>query len=1111
MKLKNLVVIFGLILVLLIFLGCTTTNFFDENDFLIDKNQDIEDLSDDSDELMTCSALGGISCNQGEECSTYILEASDSDSCCIQGECIGEGINCGNEICEEGEGVFNCPSDCEKDANQIPTSNITPPSQPPTEIPTYSPEESPPSGMFIYSTGKFSENNKIYVWSEIFKGINGQRKIPFHSLYSSAGDWIYNYSNRAWLYSENFSDLFKMEGTYYAKENEWYFYGNGWAEVTDLEVYTLQNCGNAICETDLGEDKETCPKDCGSDTLNCNQISGTACTQSQTCTTYIVTTKDTQNCCIEGICEEPEEETITLQSTTNWFGQKISIPNNQSFLDISIRCSTSFSSGTINTELFIQTDDSNDLVRYRKISSGENTNFYVDTYYYKTNTIAPKITFTNTSNCQEVKIKVSLNNRNTHFPNSQYSNIENISKKIEIKDASLGANDGIFGGTTLQEVETISKNAKLANIKFLRINGLPILDPRNCFSRDLHKCVSKDSLNINDSLYESFADRGVPISPVIDLPAFSNSVIDNMTQEQKESFLNLFTYEDNYYFVNGATSCQKVNNDVENFLYNRADLPDWLLIDLTSDFVDRYKNNFKVAEVLNEPDLLPRHILSCDPSCRPEDGCWRSNENERDFWKNRAKQFLEYFGNKLKQQNKTTILAGLAGTTETNIWQFSIDDWFAAIGSTKQYYDYTALHAYSNDTYNTETKFVDYINTKIDEIKNNFSGKVFINEFGYNTIETQYKFPNEIRITKEYIKNNSSVIGGAYYILTERDWMQYFPYWDSYGAAALFDYQGNQNWTFNQFYTEEIACTSFTYSDWGECQDTNTKTRTVNSSTPSGCTGGNPVLTQSCIYVPPCARGAWTNTNNYRCTSGVRERQQTRILTPANCDSNSQWISYPCPTGQICTGNGSCVAPTCTSFTYSTWTPTICPQSQIQTRTVTSSSPTGCQGGNPILTKTCIYCTSFNYSDWTPTICPQSQIQTRTVTSSSPTGCQGGNPVLTKTCTYIPPEICDGTDNDGDGQTDEGCDDDLDGYADASMQCPSDKEFIVYKYSDNYKKTCPTNDWCLMGNENWWSWGNGWIGLNNEIWFNYENGWISRNIPCSTNSGDVDDTNPSIH
>jgi len=45
--------------------------------------------------------------------------------------------------------------------------------------------------------------------------------------------------------------------------------------------------------------------------------------------------------------------------------------------------------------------------------------------------------------------------------------------------------------------------------------------------------------------------------------------------------------------------------------------------------------------------------------------------------------------------------------------------------------------------------------------------------------------------------------------------------------------------------SSSIACSSFTYSAWGICSS-NTQTRTILTSLPSDCTGGSPVLTQSC-------------------------------------------------------------------------------------------------------------------------------------------------------------------------------------------------------------------------------------------------------------------------
>jgi hypothetical protein len=49
------------------------------------------------------------------------------------------------------------------------------------------------------------------------------------------------------------------------------------------------------------------------------------------------------------------------------------------------------------------------------------------------------------------------------------------------------------------------------------------------------------------------------------------------------------------------------------------------------------------------------------------------------------------------------------------------------------------------------------------------------------------------------------------------------------------------------------TCTSFTYSAFGACQTNNTQTRTVTSSSPAGCTGGTPVLSQACTYIDGAA------------------------------------------------------------------------------------------------------------------------------------------------------------------------------------------------------------------------------------------------------------------
>jgi hypothetical protein len=94
---------------------------------------------------------------------------------------------------------------------------------------------------------------------------------------------------------------------------------------------------------------------------------------------------------------------------------------------------------------------------------------------------------------------------------------------------------------------------------------------------------------------------------------------------------------------------------------------------------------------------------------------------------------------------------------------------------------------------------------------------------------------------------------------------------------------------------------------------------------------------------------------------------------------------------------------TCSSFTYSAWSPAVCDASGMQTRTVLTSSPSGCTGGSPVLSQTCtppaVTCTGFTYSAWSPAVCDATGKQTRTVLTSSPSGCTGGAPVLSQTCT----------------------------------------------------------------------------------------------------------------
>ena len=210
------------------------------------------------------------------------------------------------------------------------------------------------------------------------------------------------------------------------------------------------------------------------------------------------------------------------------------------------------------------------------------------------------------------------------------------------------------------------------------------------------------------------------------------------------------------------------------------------------------------------------------------------------------------------------------------------------------------------------------------------------------------------------------------------------------------------------------TCTSFTYSDWASCSQSGIKTRTVTSYYPSGCTGGNPTTSQTCTYVPPttaCTSSNWTYTlSPLTCpSSGIQTKTWTKIGTCTGGVTHSATETIPC----------AYQANTCTSFSYSDWT--ACTSSGTKTRTVSSSYPSGCTGGNPTTSQTCTYvaptvnCTE---SDWTyalsPSTCPSSGIQTKTWTKIGT--CTGGaTHTATETAYCNPPPTVDIKANNYDG------------------------------------------------------------------------------------------------
>jgi hypothetical protein len=189
-----------------------------------------------------------------------------------------------------------------------------------------------------------------------------------------------------------------------------------------------------------------------------------------------------------------------------------------------------------------------------------------------------------------------------------------------------------------------------------------------------------------------------------------------------------------------------------------------------------------------------------------------------------------------------------------------------------------------------------------------------------------------------------------------------------------------------------VSCNEFVYNDWTPCLN-GVQTRSIKSSSPAGCVGGSPVYAQNCglSIVNTNICNSFTYSSWGSCSSGVQYRSVTGSL-PANCSGGSPVTSQSCNSNN----NNNNTSKTCTSFSYSTWG--TC-SGGVQTRSIVSSSPSSCSGGNPVLSQSCSgtanSCTSFTYSTWSS--CANGN-QTRSVQSSSPTGCSGGTPVVSQSC-----------------------------------------------------------------------------------------------------------------
>ncbi len=221
------------------------------------------------------------------------------------------------------------------------------------------------------------------------------------------------------------------------------------------------------------------------------------------------------------------------------------------------------------------------------------------------------------------------------------------------------------------------------------------------------------------------------------------------------------------------------------------------------------------------------------------------------------------------------------------------------------------------------------------------------------------------KIKKVYSRNNFETKAGKLYILTYAKlakWAKVYDdgictdkdgdgYYIDGGDCGQIDFNDNDA---NIYPGPIIQCISFTYSSWNSCSVNGLQTRTVLTSSPSGCQGGNPITIQTCTH--PCIESDWSS-----------------AISPTDCPSNGQQTKTWSKIGQ-------------------------CEQGVLKGETETINC-------NPNIGT----CTSFNYSEWDD--CTSSGTQSRNVLTSLPEICQGGNPEISRTCQYVAPVISSSTDD----------------------------------------------------------------------------------------------------
>lgn len=478
-------------------------------------------------------------------------------------------------------------------------------------------------------------------------------------------------------------------------------------------------------------------------------------------------------------------DNLDVVGPKNNFVINLDVSAEQSFLDIYFE-----SSCEVPLFIYVETSQNKHLVRYRTTDPYKSGEFHIDMFQYLDQNVNIKLE--NRGNCN-LRFNYVLDERKTHFPADKVNSLQSLYNNKFNSPNPRGVNDLIHISdvwvTTdfefMNNVNLVTKAAENGGFDYVRFEGLPTLKAIDLCSYEEYEinfnyCIHsvhdgdflESSVHRTDLMYELLFDRGIVAFPVIHSPSFDfkslgilridpSDQVDavNWKLFQQYNFLQNFDLinENSKYWNFETQTCdpfELFSWAHQGIFHYRFDLPDWLLYDLTVDLLQRYRNSFIIAEVLNEPNYMSQHAGACVNSLNNN---FVPNSYERDYFLNKVNLFYNVVGNHLKD-SKTLVYGGLAATPfyvmdENKITPYEIPSSLflqRTFEPNRHLFNFMGVHHYFSTIYLDEKNnfdlFFEVLNKGV-EYYYQFGLPIIFTEFGF----TVFNFDD---IESEFDRNN---------------------------------------------------------------------------------------------------------------------------------------------------------------------------------------------------------------------------------------------------------------------------------------------------------------------------------------------------------------------